>query len=276
MMKKLNIGCGDHFVKGWVNIDLCSVHPDVIAYDLRKGIPFEDNSVDMVYSSHVMEHIDSEGADGFLGEQYRVLKKGGIVRVVLPDLETITQNYLTSLAASKNGDEIAAQKYEWDIVELLDQMVRGRSGGKMYGMYKNAEGAQYEYIQQRHGVDGQGAMDIARGKKEGYKNSSGFSYRLGLKIKGLRRKLAGLAVRLIAGQEAQQDFKAGQFWNSGEHHKWMYDSYSLGQLLESVGFSEVTVRGAEDSFLDGFGTEGLDTVGGRERKPESMYIEARK
>src|SRR5688572_15157705 len=50
-------------------------------HDLRKGIPFEDGSVDAVYHSHMLEHIDRVAVPGFLGEVRRVLRPGGVHRI---------------------------------------------------------------------------------------------------------------------------------------------------------------------------------------------------
>jgi ubiquinone/menaquinone biosynthesis C-methylase UbiE len=56
-------------------------------HDLRHGIPFATESVDVVYHSHLIEHIDFEHVNQFLQEIRRVLKIGGIQRLVIPDLE---------------------------------------------------------------------------------------------------------------------------------------------------------------------------------------------
>src|SRR5438270_3912932 len=92
----LNLGCGARTHPQWVNIDysptarLASVPvvrnflkplPDGYRnWDLRKGIPFDSASVDAIYSSHVLEHLEREAARGFLRETARVLRPGGIVR----------------------------------------------------------------------------------------------------------------------------------------------------------------------------------------------------
>jgi hypothetical protein len=56
-------------------------------HDLSKGIPFESDSVDAVCHSHVLEHLDRPVAGAFLKETLRVLKPGGIYRIVVPDFE---------------------------------------------------------------------------------------------------------------------------------------------------------------------------------------------
>ena len=64
-------------------------------------------------------------------EVSRVVKPGGVIRVVVPDLEGIARLYLEKLAAVITGDEEACADHEWMLIELLDQMVRERVGGDM-------------------------------------------------------------------------------------------------------------------------------------------------
>src|SRR3954454_1180269 len=91
--KYLNVGCGNKFHKDWTNIDMKSGSPYVIAYNLIKGLPFDNNSFQVVYHSQVLEHIPKENAAGFIKECFRVLEPGGIIRIVLPDLENIVKEY---------------------------------------------------------------------------------------------------------------------------------------------------------------------------------------
>jgi len=93
-----------------------------ILWNLTKGIPFPDGTFDVVYHSHVLEHIDREAAPGFLEECFRALKKGGILRVVVPDLETLARRYLAIV--DRMGREPLAAEHSAAIDEIFDQMVR--------------------------------------------------------------------------------------------------------------------------------------------------------
>lgn len=64
-----------------------SIPDNIIVHNLAKGIPFPDGSVDVVYHSHLLEHLDRDVAERFLREVQRVLRLGGIQRIVVPDLE---------------------------------------------------------------------------------------------------------------------------------------------------------------------------------------------
>lgn len=101
---------------------------NVVAHNLSKGIPFADNSVDMVYHSHMLEHLDREVAESFLLEVKRVLKPDGIHRIVVPDLEIFCRAYLDSLSNSKTDTQMA-QHHEHHVTLLLEQSVRREAYG---------------------------------------------------------------------------------------------------------------------------------------------------
>ncbi|HKZ43378.1 MAG TPA: methyltransferase domain-containing protein, partial [Candidatus Hodarchaeales archaeon] len=64
----LNLGCGSRFHPDFVNIDFVSSSPCVLAHNVTTGIPFSDNSFDVVYHSHLLEHLHKEQALKFLRE----------------------------------------------------------------------------------------------------------------------------------------------------------------------------------------------------------------
>lgn len=66
-------------------------------HDIRKGLPYKDNSLRYVYSSHCFEHLYRDQAMKLLRECFRVLKPGGILRLVVPDLEIYCREYMAAL-----------------------------------------------------------------------------------------------------------------------------------------------------------------------------------
>jgi len=93
---KLHLGCGTQYKKSWINIDNNSdrnIKQLDINYNLAKGIPFKDSSVDYIYNEHFIEHLTVEEGLLFLKECKRVLKKGGILRIATPDLAEIIKFY---------------------------------------------------------------------------------------------------------------------------------------------------------------------------------------
>lgn len=120
---KINLGSGPDGIDGWDNLDwgllplvskfgiiqkiLIKVGlldknyllswPKIRLCDIRGKLPYTDNSIEQVYCSHVLEHLEKWQTINLLKEVKRILKKGGIMRIVLPDLKKILEVY------SKNG-----------------------------------------------------------------------------------------------------------------------------------------------------------------------------
>jgi len=90
----LNIGCGNCKLDGFINIDL---EPTAdMQLDVRNGLPFDDDSVNGIYSEHFIEHLTQSEAVAFLRECRRVLKYKGILRISTPDLSNSVQRYLNN------------------------------------------------------------------------------------------------------------------------------------------------------------------------------------
>jgi SAM-dependent methyltransferase len=101
---------------------LLCIDPNAILWDLRKGVPFPEKTFDGVYHSHVLEHVDRELAGAFLTECHRVLKPGGTLRIVVPDLETLVRNYLAVIDRIPTAASIEELRFATE--EIFDQMVR--------------------------------------------------------------------------------------------------------------------------------------------------------
>jgi predicted SAM-dependent methyltransferase len=118
----LHLGCGQTAADGWLNVDgswqvalarrptlrrllvLTRILPRsqaeipwnrrVIRLNLTGSLPFPDDSFQAVYSSHTLEHLYRTEARVILEECRRVLKPGGVCRIVVPDLESIVRRYI--------------------------------------------------------------------------------------------------------------------------------------------------------------------------------------
>lgn len=124
---RINIGCGQTPTKGWRNFDgspslhlaKISVLPALlyrigllqqeqyqfiqfiqahkIEYgDVTRRLPLSDSSVEVLYSSHMLEHLERAEADRFLHEAKRILRPGGVIRLVVPDIHKQVLGYLNS------------------------------------------------------------------------------------------------------------------------------------------------------------------------------------
>lgn len=91
---KLHLGCGNRYIPGFIHIDVRKMpHIDYVTSADRLDA-FDDNSVDLIYSCHLLEHFRRGEIENVLKEWYRVLKHGGILRVAVPDFEKIVEVYL--------------------------------------------------------------------------------------------------------------------------------------------------------------------------------------
>jgi predicted SAM-dependent methyltransferase len=126
-MVRINIGCGQTPTSSWKNFDnsfslrlsKIPLIPDIlhrlgflessqyqfikfartsdIEYgDATKGLPLKQESCEVVYSSHMLEHLDRYEANKFLKEAYRVLIPNGIIRIVVPDIKKQIAQYNNS------------------------------------------------------------------------------------------------------------------------------------------------------------------------------------
>lgn len=116
------------FLKGERSERFTSLPSNIMVHDLSKGIPFGSNSVDAVYHSHLLEHLDRGTARRFLLEVKRVLKPGGIHRIVVPDLEKLCNDYLLHIAACEK-DPSEAANHEKFIGAMIEQSVRREAYG---------------------------------------------------------------------------------------------------------------------------------------------------
>lgn len=251
----LNLGCGSHFHPAWVNVDMASAHPAVMAYNLLEGFPFEDGVFDLVYHSHVLEHMPRWEAPRFLAECWRVLKPGGLLRVAIPDLETICRLYLAALdrladVSPGREDPDTVGRYDWMMMELLDQMVRIDSGGEMARHWMQQPVPAEDFVVSRVGP-------------------------------GLRDHFDALRAQdpppVLPPHPAPDPERIGRFRLGGEVHQWMYDRWSLRRLMTEAGFKAPRQVAATESALPGFAAFGLDSeADGAPRKPDSLFMEARK
>ena len=83
----LHLGCGEHYIKGMINIDGNITRRKDLWWDLRNRLPFGSGTAAFVYCSHTLEHFYPDDALQLLREIRRVLSPAGTCRVVVPSLE---------------------------------------------------------------------------------------------------------------------------------------------------------------------------------------------
>lgn len=267
----VNIACGNSYVDGWLNLDYAPVSPTVKQANLLGRLPMEDGVADVVYSSHFLEHIPRRRVPGFLAECFRILKPGGQIRLVLPDLDELCREYLRQREAG------AHEKADFVVLEMLDQCVRSESGGELGAFYgslsRGGTSDMVAYVAARSGDDLSGVSSVATVS----------AWRRAFKALREPRKIWGRLERLYC--RALTWFLPTAFLEQnvsfsgvGERHAWIYDFHTLSNFLGNAGFASIRRMSFNHSEIEGFPLSPLDvTDTGLPRKGlESMYIEARK
>lgn len=251
-MALLNIGCGSTYHPDWVNLDI-SGGDGIIQHDVYNALPFEDESFDAVYSSDLLEHLHRRFVRTFLRECWRVLLPGGLIRIGIPDLEAAARCYLHNLYDAMKGDPQAEERYEWTVIELIDQLCRHRAGGEMADYWKRNPMPAEDYVYQRVGKEAEKAV---RAFRKGDHRPAEYG--------------ATIALETDPGL-------VGAFRVSGQAHLWMYDRYSLRKLLEEAGFTKIRQCSADWSRIPNFSRYRLDIAeDGKVRKPDSIFMEGGK
>jgi len=124
-MLKLNLGCGQQVLEGWINVDYAlgarlattpvlgatvralgffkmRWDPRIHIHDLTKPLPWADGTADVCYTSHTVEHMSRDEGRHLVGEAYRVLRPGGVLRVVVPDLHDVVSRYAGGRLPAEN------------------------------------------------------------------------------------------------------------------------------------------------------------------------------
>lgn len=91
----LNLGCGGATFDGWINVDEQYPHHVDVLWDIGKDLLsfVPDGTFDYVYSEHFMEHINRKAGLNLMKDSMRVLRKGGHVRIAMPDLDKVLNDY---------------------------------------------------------------------------------------------------------------------------------------------------------------------------------------
>lgn len=97
---KLHIGGSWRRLQGWLNTDI-ELIPDVMQMDATQHFPFMDGTFQYVYTEHMIEHVPYPNGLYMLQECHRVMRRGGVIRVVTPDLAVILGLYGSNLCADQ-------------------------------------------------------------------------------------------------------------------------------------------------------------------------------
>ena len=265
----LNIGCGYQYNSSWTNIDFVSTGEGVIAHNLLKGIPFKNESFNVVYHSHVLEHFSKSDGLMLLKDCHRVLQPGGVLRIVVPDLEQIARTYLQLLDEGlKNPkDTLVRENYNWILLEMYDQTVRNFSGGEMGNYLLQKELVNESFVYQRIGVEGRNFRNKYLKENSDYTNDKRTLKHV------IKEILYSIKRRVKIKKKESKLEEIGRFRLGGEIHQWMYDRYSLTNILQQIGFEQILINDAFSSHIKDWANFELDGIDNIVRKPDSLFIE---
>lgn len=191
---------------------ILKLDPEAVLWNLAKGIPFAAGVFDGVYHSHLLEHIDREVAPDFIKECHRVLKPGGILRVVVPDLEKLARSYVGIM--DRSPDRAGRSEHTIAVEKMFDQMV----------------------------------IRTPRWRKD-------------------QKLVVQILEHMFIGNTAR----------AGVLHRWMYDRFSLGELLHDAGFVDIQTCTETTSQISGWNEFQLDTnLDGSPYAQDSLYMEGRR
>lgn len=141
--KYVQYGCGLSAPKEWINFDvsptlriqntpiigtilkssLSTSFPKNIRYgDIIKGLPINENSCDGLYCSHTLEHLSLNDFRIALKNSFKILKKGGVFRCIVPDIEHLARTYISQL---ENGNSSASTSFINDTLMGIKERPRG-------------------------------------------------------------------------------------------------------------------------------------------------------
>jgi SAM-dependent methyltransferase len=178
-LKRLNLGCGHHVLPDWLNVDLEGGRGGRTFMNALKPYPLPDDALDAVLCEHLIEHLPAEGGRFLLNEAFRVLKPGGAIRVITPDLEGLARMCV-------NGPPSAAeQTYLKFVADLHGRESIAPSDALNYIFYEYGHRHIYTIARLREEMKAAGFADIAESRagqpeREIFKGAEGHPEFIGL------------------------------------------------------------------------------------------------
>jgi len=106
-LEYINFGCSilsDRKFPGFLNVDFFKFKKEIdLALDLRFPVPLKSRAWRGIYAHHLLEHLPYKRACSFLKECYRLLRPGGILRIIVPDGEKIMRLYCSRIPEEKRS-----------------------------------------------------------------------------------------------------------------------------------------------------------------------------
>jgi len=92
---KVHLGCGDYWFDDYINIDFNIYGGTDMIWDIRKGLPFQPQVVEVIEAYEVIEHLNKHELNDILADWKRVLIPGGTIKISVPDMDGLIEMYKT-------------------------------------------------------------------------------------------------------------------------------------------------------------------------------------
>jgi SAM-dependent methyltransferase len=156
--RKLHLGAGENVLPGWLNTDLHDYGRDDLVYlDASRRFPLPDESFDVVFSEHMLEHLTFADGQRCLRESFRVLRPGARIRVATPSLERLVELY--------DGGELQERYVRW-AVETLEPEVDAALPGVVVNNFFRSWGHRfiYDHATLQLALKRAGFVDVVEGR----------------------------------------------------------------------------------------------------------------
>lgn len=152
---KLHLGCGDKHIDGFINVDARELKGVDEVDDVKLLSKFSENTIDLIYASHILEHINRLEYNNVLSRWYNLLKDDGILRIAVPDIEKVFEHY------NKNKDLRILRGFLW--------------GGQSYGFNYHYCGWDFKTLKEDLESVGFKKIEIYDWRKTEHSNIDDFS-----------------------------------------------------------------------------------------------------
>jgi hypothetical protein len=161
--------------------------------------------------------------------------------------------------------------YNWILLEMYDQTVRNFNGGNLAGYIFQESIPNEEYLYERIGEEGRSIPKFYLENKTLELASADFPNTQG-PLRRIKNKFRDYLLNFL--KIDMSVYEIGKFRMGGQIHQWMYDRYSLTNLIKENGGDQIIVQDAFSSYLSNWETYSLDGKRPITRKPDSLFIEA--
>lgn len=128
--KKLHLGCGNKIIEGFTNIDIRPMEGIDLVDDISKLSKIKNDSIELIYACHVLEHFGRHEYLNVLKRWYEILEDGGKLRISVPDFSKVVDYYnktkdLKKLLGFLYGGQTYPQNFHyctWDFKTLSDDL----------------------------------------------------------------------------------------------------------------------------------------------------------